>query len=228
MNEPGLGQVFTQQISEFYERSVPLLGNNVTLAVNVIGGSFSVVDGANWMGGEIKAGKFPSNTLGDYHHYYTWDGQHDAGVPTRFAMAGWWAAPKCRRSSASGHLLNGDSDLHDLTNPSDVDFEEVLRKPGELLVATQRGRAYFWNFGWGAAGTSPRRRQAAWAPRRRRELQQVAPRVPPDIVELARARCARDRGALFYLAHHRTLPMQWLQLHRAENAGGEVILRSSS
>ena len=162
MNEPGLGQSFRPQISEFYERSVPLLGANVTLAVNVIGSSFSVVDGANWMGGEVRAGRFPHATLADYHHYYNWDGTHDAGYyldKVCHGGEGWWAYPQNLPTFLGEWSLavNGDGDLHDLTNPSDVAFLTKFYANQASYYQSQPNvvGCYFWNFRMGS-GWDPR------------------------------------------------------------------------
>ena len=74
MNEPAIGEVFTDQISWFIEGAAWTMPAAVLPAVNFVGSSFIESTAAAFVRHGIDAGSIPPNVMVDYHHYYNWNG----------------------------------------------------------------------------------------------------------------------------------------------------------
>ena len=74
MNEPAIGEVFTEQIGWFIQGAVWSMPSGVAPAVNFVGSSFIESTAAAFVRHSVNTGSIPPNVMVDYHHYYNWNG----------------------------------------------------------------------------------------------------------------------------------------------------------
>ena len=165
MNEPAIGQVFTDEIKWFYQGALKYSafgvgGGRIAPALSFVGSSFTDSAAAAYVADQLSSGAFPPNTVADYHHYYNWMGWYEPPalqvlVCNASIREDWLDYPEAGIDTVVGEwsvAVNYNMNLNNMSSAYDVAFmtQFFANQVSYYLSVKGVSGLYYWNFKMGS------------------------------------------------------------------------------
>jgi len=177
INEPALQSAgLADNIKEFLIKAAQAVGSRKLQSrgasrpyvVNFVGPSINDQVGSTFVADQQASGVFPQNTVVDTHHYYNWNGWHDAAAYEQMVCNGdedWWQYGAQKQSVFIGEwsvAVNGNANLNSFDSASDVAFMRRFYANQVSYYYSHEHTVgnYYWNFRM-ASGWNPQPTEAA-------------------------------------------------------------------